>query len=1011
MREIKGSYDETIDTVPSKIKDRLCMHCWITQSTVYCSTCICFYCGACVAMTHAESTLHCITSVQNFTLASANKSINSSDFKNIKCEIHTSKDLAYCCTNCNYKLICETCIIMDSHESHFILTLPEAIPRVKKKLLECLSFLKSSAFILGQKITEVSALASQRKSTFQNNLLNVEDAQKALINAMITEQDLLHAELKLLSDKVSLGGKNISKSCADLHNLLIRVCGETSILLQISEDVPSHTLNRYVRISNIVKGTLDPAYKVLVPELQHLSVPYWNLNNFAVLEVLQDTQVYIQEHLNHAINISEAICTIASGDVSVVDTINSNNFKASVNKGNQVKLQDIRVHKIITNKIKENKNVNLRSNPSKAVYNTNNEIVKKTPVKTKQKSSNSNILNKYSNDLVSFKEWLGIRNVTELKSLKSIQSLHAIDKINEGESLSEDEVPLKDELKSDKELEITTVGRAENLEKSHLSKFDILNTEEYFEAYVHLKGILMASCIKSSDEDQQDITIQDCLKPITLKLCFPFMLLYDSSNNNFQKLQDYNSSELDNERIQSALLSHPKLNKKNLDSSLEEMVEYPFIVKEKETILINSKMGTIKKPVDALFITDIRQPGIRIHTIHEDSITKELSSYLGRKSTTWQPINEGFEICEVSYGKTLYSWVFSCSTFKVAEKWVSMLRGDNQELRNSIASIGIARLLINENTKKKIIHHKKNSLEPIIDPSRRVSLLEAPPEIINNNREKLLLLTKNMHSSDNIKNIPDLLSIRKERLNQLRTYKQYKNELNLDPKLRIGKFYVTNAEVLLVKGLGKTRAFKKVVLLLAYPTLAIIPFLNFESAISRNILQDEYVILEHFCTLTVKLTNGDIVQKGTIFEKQLFYINKIKNQELLNKDNTLENLKYNGKIRGFEIKISSGVLIFICPNDASERMWIQAISHPKEQKVMRNWKQLTMLENEGNIKDITADHKDTKLSKTRDAFKSLRVQSDSHSPKLQSSNNDKESKKKGFFFDEDIVQDIISKII
>ncbi|OII71020.1 hypothetical protein cand_018590 [Cryptosporidium andersoni] len=1003
MRETKESYDESIDTIPSEMKDRLCMHCWVTQGTVYCSTCICFYCGTCVAMTHAKSTLHSITSIQNSTLMNANKSVNPSDL-NIKCKIHTNKDLAYCCTNCNYKLICETCIIMDSHESHFILTLPEAIPRVKKRLLECLSFLKSSAFILRQKITEVSALASQRKNTFQSNLLNVEDAQKALINAIIAEQDLLHAELKLLSDKVSLGGKNISKSCDDLHNLLIRICGESSILLQISEDVPSHTLNRYVRISSIVKGTLDSTYKVLVPELQHLSVPYWNLNNFAVLEVLQDTQVYIQKHLNNAINISEAICTIVSGDISVVDTIKLDYFKASVKKENQVKLQDIRIHKIITNKIKENKNVNLRSNPSKAVHNTNN-VVEKPPVKAKQKSNN--ILKKHSNDLVSFKEWLGIHNDNKLKSLKSIQNLDIIDKISDG-SLSEDQVSLQNGLKSNKELEITTVGRDEYLERNYLLKSDIPNTKEYFEAYVHLKGILMASCIKLSDKGQQDKTIQDCLKPITLKLCFPFMLLYDYSNNNSQELQDHNSSELDNEGIQSILLSHPKLNKKDLDSSLEEIVEYPSIIKEKQTVLINLKMGTIEKPVDALFITDIRQPGIRIHTIHEDSITKELSSYLSRKSTTWQPINEGFEVCEVSCGETLYSWVFSCSTFKVAERWVSMLRGDNQELQDSIASIGIAKLL-SEDTKNKVIHHKKESLEPIIDPSCNIPSSEVPPEIISNNREKLLLLTRDMHSSDDVKNIPDLLSIRKERLNQLRTCKKHKNELNLDPKLRIGKSYVTNAEVLLVRGLEGTRAFKKVVLLLAYPTLVIIPFLNFEAAISRNILQDEYVVLEHFCTLIVKLTNDNIIQNGT-FEKQLFYIGKIADQESLNKNNALEHLKCNGKIRGFEIMTPSKVLIFICPNSASEKMWIQAISHPKKQKVMRNWRQLTILESKGHSKNIAADNKDTKSSKTRDTFESLRIQSHSYRSKLQSSSNNKESKKKDSFFDEDIVQDVISKI-
>ncbi|EEA08360.1 uncharacterized protein CMU_021230 [Cryptosporidium muris RN66] len=1007
MKETKESYDENIDTVPSEMKDRLCMHCWVTQSTVYCGTCICFYCGTCVAMTHAKSTLHYITSIQNSTLVNANKSVNSSEFKNIKCKIHTNKDLAYCCTNCNYKLICETCIIMDSHESHFILTLPEAIPRVKKRLLECLSFLKSSAFILGQKITEVSALASQRKNTFQNNLLNVEDAKKALINAIIAEQDLLHAELKLLSDKVSLGGKNISKSCDDLHNLLIRVCGESSILLQISEDMPSHTLNRYVRISNIVKGTLDPTYKVLVPELQHLSVPYWNLNNLTVLEVLQDTQVYIQKHLNNAINISEAICTIASGDISVVDTIKLDYFKTSVKKGNQVKqvkLQDIRVHKIITNKIKENKNANLRSNPSKAVYNTNN--IEKPPAKAKQKSNN--ILNKHPNDLVSFKEWLGIHNANKLKSLKNIQGLRITDKINNG-SLSKNQISLQNGLKSNKELEITTVGRDEYLERNYSSRSDIPNTKEYFEAYVHLKGILMASCIKLSDKEQQDTTIQDCLKPITLKLCFPFILLYDYGNNNSQKLQDHNSSELDNEGKQSILLSHPKLNKKDLDSSLEEVVEYPSVIKEKETILINLKMGTVEKPVDALFITDIRHPGIRIHTIHEDSITKELSSYLSRKSTTLQPINEGFEVCEVSCGKTLYSWVFSCSTFKVAERWVSMLRGDNQELQDSIASIGIAKLL-NQDTKNKVIHHKKESLDPIIDPSCKIQPLEVPSETISNNREKLLLLTRDMHSSDDVKNIPDLLSIRKERLNKLRTCKKHKNELNLDPKLRIGQSYVTNAEALLVRGLEGTRAFKKVVLLLAYPTLVIIPFLNFEAAISRSILQDEYVVSEHFCTLIIKLTNDNIIQNGTTFEKQLFYIGKIASQELLNKNSALEHLKCKGKIRGFEIMVPNKVLIFICPNSASEKMWIQAISHPKEQKIMRNWRQLTILESKGHSKNISADNKDTKSSKTRDNFESLEIQSHSYGPKLQSSDN-KESKRKDSFFDEDIVQDVISKII
>ncbi|KAH7647214.1 hypothetical protein FG379_002357 [Cryptosporidium bovis] len=914
----------TSDDFNVNMENRVCMHCWIIPSTLYCSTCMCFYCASCAHVNHVSAgSYHDIISVKHSTLDRSDTSKNLQLKQRNMCKRHKNKELTYCCTSCNYLMICETCIIIDGHGSHLLLTLPEAIPRARQILLQSLSSLNSAAFYMSQKILEVTGSSEQRKNIFESNLLNVEDSQKSLTKAINSEEQLLFTELNLLSNKLERGGEDIMQSCINLKEILVSICGEVSIILQLAKDSPSHALNRYVKISNVVKGTLDPNYRVFAPELQHLSVPYWNLNLETINEVLEDTDKYTQEHTNHAIKLSDAIKRISMGDLSVVEEIGPINVKVYGRENAEDRSKRAKVHKIFTNKLKVIQYDKLKNvaNPLSAP--------KSTTVKSK-------VATKTKNDL-KIQEWLGLRNWKGTKQKKANnlsdkkndmlfkfdfkkKSGNNYDDLNVIKALSDSENIVKDE--DEKQIEILTIGRDKSLEANGRSKEEKMLSEEYYESQIHFSGELMGTCVYSKEKENDQK-----FRKIAIKYCFPFIILYDPNNMSEIYSEDTN-------QVSSTILENVNQIKNDLNND-EKSRELPLISPGISKINIPIFFGKIEKPKNSLFVADIRHTNIRIQSIHSNLITPETSKYLGAAETELNTIQDGFEISNVMGGNTVEAWIFSCKSFDVAEKWISMLKGEDNDVKSCILNVGAARLCIRTLSKKgSNVKIGKSSIK------EDIPLVDVVPQNPENEREKLLFLAQNDHhynketiiyeDEDGSKyyeerevDIPDLMSIRLDR----KLSGKSSENLFISSILKVGKDPVIHLERLNVLGEGIGQANQKIVLLTKL-RLYIVSQDIFEKNLSHDILLDEYSISENLCTSIINVS--DKTQINNI--RMLSTVNNIVHDP--NGNNTATYF-------GFEyfMRVDKSIM-FICPNKQSEIIWINQIYNSEKKKPLRYWRQI-----------------------------------------------------------------------
>ncbi|KAL5368360.1 putative Zn finger-containing protein [Cryptosporidium parvum] len=964
-------FEQFSSSEESKINmdDRICMHCWISKSTLYCSTCMCFYCASCAHMNHVSAgSYHDIISVQHLSISRTDTAKSLQEKQKNQCKRHKNKELTYCCTSCNYMLICETCIIIDGHGSHLLLTLAEAIPRGRQILLQSLSSLNAASFYMSQKISEISALAEQRKTIFENNLLNVEDTQKSLTRAITSEEQLLFTELNLLASKLDRGGKDICNSCVDLKELLVSVCGEVSIILQLAKDSPSHSLNRYVKISNVVKGTLDSSYRVLVPELQHLSVPYWNLFPDVIDDVLNDTNKYTQEHIDHAMKLSDAITKIASGDISVVEDIGPINVQVYSQGKQGDRAARAKVHKIFTSKLKMIQHEKLKNiqNPLIAPKSS----LKLDPTKSKAKS-------KAAQTGPKLQEWLGLRdwknnqskkqNVTINKNLPAFKMMNEInnsankakksifDDFGLMRALSDGDIKV-DEI-VEKDIEIMTIGRDKKLEAIGRTKEEKLKTEEFYESQVHFTGTLMGACIYTKKEDGSEVFKMDYeLTQINIKYCFPFIVIYDASNTGDQNSKD--SSIRENSNI---------IDKAH---SVKGEIGYtlPTISPGLERIDIPIILGKIEKPRNSLFVADIRQSNIRIQSIHSNSITPETSKFLGAAANSWKPIEDGFEISNVIKGNTIDSWVFSCIDFNNAEKWISMLKGEDSDVKSCIQKIGTARLCVKSLNKRNSFKMSNSKLtkNPTGSNDER-AFIDVVPNVPNNTREKLLISTQPDHHEltqtivyeddegeyyeEQEIDLPDVMSIRLDRKLSAKKTKSLE-KLMIPSILKVGKEPVIQIEKLYVIG-SSLNANPLQVVVLTKSNLYITSAEIFEKNLSHDLLLDEYSIHEKCFTDNIQLSDSthpnDVSSRFSIISSNL-------KESPTSNDNSSNSNNFGFEYRDHGLSLPSNTatndknnnssysnaatITFICPTKDSELIWLDSIHNHTKKKPLKYWRQI-----------------------------------------------------------------------
>ncbi|KAF7456855.1 B-box zinc finger family protein [Cryptosporidium felis] len=798
---------------------------------------------------------------------------------------------------------------------------------------------------MSQKISEISALADQRKAIFENSLLNVEDTQKALMTAISSEEQLLFSELNLLASKLDRGGKDICSSCTNLKEMLVGVCGEVSIILQLAKESPSHSLNRYVKISHVVKGTLDPSYRVLVPELQHLSVPYWNLVPETIDDVLNDTNKYTQEHIDHAMKLSDAIIKIASGDISVVENIGPVNFHVYTrNNPENMRSQRAKVHKIFTSKLKMIQHEKLKNvqNPL---------IVPKSSIKLDPKAKP-----KSEQSAPKLQEWLGLRDWknTQAKRRNGVPKEGEFKGFNFGNefayrrtktkksvfddpvlfrALTEDNLP---EEATEQNIEIFTIGRDKKLESTGRSKEEKLMSEEYYESQVHFTGNLMGVCVYGRNGAQEPSANEEILHRLNIRYCFPFIILYEakdtdlSSSNSLKK----NSSIID--KAHSGLRTEDG----NSDFTL------PILSPEMEKINVPIVLGKVERPRNALFVADVRQTNIRIQSIHSNSITPETSRFLGAAANLWKPIEDGFEISNVIKGKTVESWLFSCPDFQTAEKWVSMLIGEDSDTKACIHKIGAARLCIkslsgHRNTVK-MSRSKASEIQPGEEDKTGNPMIDVVPKIPDNTREKLLLSTQPDHHiltqtvvyedeegeyyEEEEIDFPDVMSARLDR--KLTAKETNSLEKLLIPSiLKIGKEPVIQIEELQVFGASFDSKNPRQVVLLTKSRLLVISSETFEKHISHDLLLDEYSIPEEHFTEIIPLSESSE--------------SKSSNFSIISSQDSYSNGNTNNFDFGFEYHRKPGTSItFVCPTKDSELIWLDTINNSGKRKPLKYWRQI-----------------------------------------------------------------------
>lgn len=951
------------------MEDRICMHCWVVKSTLYCSTCMCFYCASCAHMNHVSTgSYHDIISVHHLSISRTDTAKSLQEKRKNLCKRHKNKELTYCCTSCNYMLICETCIIIDGHGSHLLLTLAEAIPRGRQILLQSLSSLNAASFYMSQKISEISALADQRKTIFENNLLNVEDTQKSLTRAIASEEQLLFTELNLLASKLDRGGRDICKSCVDLKEMLVSVCGEVSIILQLAKESPSHSLNRYVKISHIVKGTLDPTYRVLVPELQHLSVPYWNLFPEIIDDVLNDTNKYTQEHIDHAMKLSDAITKIASGDISVVEDIGPINVQVyAKNFGNDRHIR-AKVHKIFTSKLKMIQHEKLKNvqNPLIAPKSSLKALDPKAKAKAKSKAAQTG---------PKLQEWLGLRdwknNLSKKQGATKNKSQPALGfrvKAERGASSKGRKESILDnidviralsdgDIKTDQiceNIEIMTIGRDKKLEATGRTKEEKLQTEEFYESQVHFTGTLLGACTYTRKEDGSEVLKMDEeLTRLNLKYCFPFIIIYDASK---ETAGDEDSSSVSSLKENCNIIDNTNSGKATTaENSL------PTISPGLERIDIPILLGKVEKPKNSLFVADIRQSNIRIQSIHSNSITPETSAFLGAAANSWKPVEDGFEISNVIKGATIDSWVFSCPDFNTAEMWISMLKGENQDVKSCIQKVGTARLCIRSLTSKRAsIKMSKSKLaenSPLEVQNSDAALIDVVPKIPNNTRERILLsalpdhhkLTQTiMYEDDQGEyyeeqeiDLPDVMSVRLDRKLSAKKAKSIE-KLMIPSILKVGKEPVIQIEKLYVFGSPLDHRSLQVVVLTKHE-LHVTSVEIFEKNLSHDLLLDEYSIQKRFFVESISLSGSRNSSHGSGF----FVISPNKDeassslQDCFGFEYRKEGPPGAGSSKNSADRRSAATITrFICPSKDSELIWLDSIQNHAKKKPLKYWRQI-----------------------------------------------------------------------
>ncbi|KAJ1605939.1 putative Zn finger-containing protein [Cryptosporidium canis] len=943
------------DEYKINMEDRICMHCWIVKSTLYCSTCMCFYCASCAHMNHVSAgSYHDIISVHHLSISRTDTAKSLQEKQKNLCKRHKNKELTYCCTSCNYMLICETCIIIDGHGSHLLLTFAEAVPRGRQILLQSLSSLNAASFYMSQKISEISALAEQRKTIFENNLLNVEDTQKSLTKAITSEEQLLFTELNLLASKLDRGGKDICKSCVDLKEMLVSVCGEVSIILQLAKESPSHSLNRYVKISHVVKGTLDPTYRVLVPELQHLSVPYWNLFPEIIDDVLNDTNKYTQEHIDHAMKLSDAITKIASGDISVVEEIGPINVQvyAKNSLGNDRSVR-AKVHKIFTSKLKMIQHEKLK--------NIQNPLI--APKSSLKLESKAKAKSKAAQTGPKLQEWLGLRDwknnqskkqgfvkknlpafMFPIKAVNDVNRKSVFDNLEMIRALSDGDIQI--EQVSEKDIEIMTIGRDKKLETAGRPKEEKLQTEEFYESQVHFTGTLFGACTFTRKEDGTEVLkLDEDLIKINLKYCFPFIIIYDARNS---KDQNLNGSSLKN-------------NSNIMDKAHSikgRITEYtlPTISPGLERIDIPIVLGKVERPRNSLFVADVRQSNIRIQSIHSNSITPETSKFLGAISNSSKPIEDGFEISNVIRGSTIDSWVFSCADFNTAEKWISMLKGEDMDVKSCIQKIGTARLCIKSLASKRAnaIISKSKLTENSPGVQNSGAYIDVVPKIPDNTREKLLIsaqpdhhdLTQTIIYEDDEGeyyeeqeiDIPDVMSIRLDRKLSAKKTKSLE-KLMIPSILKIGNEPVIQIEKLHVIGTSLDQKIPQVVAL-TKTCLYITSVEIFEKNISHDLLLDEYSIQKKCFVESISILDPNNHTRFSTISPKLM--------DSRVKDGSVSQISF-----GFEHKVdphhsterahsssNRSIITFVCPTKDSELIWLNSIQNYMKKKPLKYWRQI-----------------------------------------------------------------------
>ncbi|PHJ14755.1 b-box zinc finger domain-containing protein [Cystoisospora suis] len=159
---------------------RACMHCWGALGTLYCSDCSQILCGVCAIKTHSTGAnrSHLIYTASRGGIfefgtpgeekdeeaggagggkdqdgkRSKDDSFNlniegaawAGSVKVVKtCEKHPGEGLSFACVDCDYLPICVQCMDTAAHAGHFIISMREAAPIVRKKLVEQASALSS----------------------------------------------------------------------------------------------------------------------------------------------------------------------------------------------------------------------------------------------------------------------------------------------------------------------------------------------------------------------------------------------------------------------------------------------------------------------------------------------------------------------------------------------------------------------------------------------------------------------------------------------------------------------------------------------------------------------------------------------------------------------------------------------------------------------------------------------------------------------------------------------------